>query len=328
MKILFFGDGKWASDSLDRLLKAERQIVGLVLRTQPTDPDLVRRANDQGLPVFKPAAVNAPEFIATVESLGPDLNLSVSYDQILKAAIRQTAPLGFVNFHAGKLPFYRGRNILNWALINGEEEIGITAHYVDDGIDTGDIILQRTLPVAWEDTYGDLLEKVIQAFPDLVADTVKLVAAGRVDTRSQAGLPGTYFAARGEGDEWIDWQDTSRNIYNKIRAISHPGPGARTLLDDAVVKIWKAVYQPEWPVYQATPGQVVGRTAGQGVAVKTGDSVLELHSVETDTDGVMVPQWPIGTCLGLNPAAALATLSGRIARLEKKQRHQEEGDQG
>ncbi len=318
MKILFFGDGRWATNSLDRLLADNRRVIGAVVRNNPTDPDLVRLAEGRGLPVFKPEAVNAPDFAETVRSLAPDLNLSVSYDQILKSAIRGTAQLGFINFHAGRLPDYRGRNILNWALINGEEEIGITAHYVDAGIDTGDIILQRTLPVAWEDTYGDILEKVIGGFPALVADAVTLISEDRVNARSQRDLPGTYFAARGEGDEWIDWQDTSRDIYNKIRAISHPGPGARTLLDDQIVKIWKAMYDPDWPTYRATPGQVVGRLAGTGIVVKTGDSVLELHSVETNTAGVFVPAWPIGTRLGLNPAGVLPTLVERVVRLEKE----------
>lgn len=325
MKILFFGDGRWASDSLARLLSDQRQVVGVVVRTNPTGPELVRLAEEQGLPVFKPENVNAAPFIEALRSLGPDLNLSVSYDQILKGEIRRTAPLGFVNFHAGKLPYYRGRNILNWALINGEEEIGITGHYVDAGIDTGDIILQRSLPVAWEDTYGDVLAKVIAAFPSLVADTVDLIDSGKVAARSQKNLPGTYFAARGEGDEWLDWQDSSRNIYNKIRALSHPGPGARTLRDNQIVKIWKAVYDPDEPAYQATPGQVVGRVAEQGIAVKTGDSVVELRSVETDGKGVFVPDWPIGTRLGLNPAAALSTLARRVARLETEIRNMKKG---
>ena len=102
----------------------------------------------------------------------PDLNLSVSYDQIIRRPLLEAAPLGFVNFHAGKLPIYRGRNVVNWALINGETEIGLTAHFMDEGIDTGDILLQRTLPIAWTDTYGDVLSRVVDAFPDLVRDAV------------------------------------------------------------------------------------------------------------------------------------------------------------
>lgn len=318
MKILFIGDGKWGTGSLARLLTEKKQIVGLVVRKNPTDPDLISLAEENGLAVFKPDSVNSPQFIETVKTLNPDLNLSVSYDQIFKKEIRRTAPLGLINFHAGKLPFYRGRNVINWTLINGEEEIGITAHYVDDGIDTGDIILQRSLPIFWVDTYGDVLKRVVEAFPELVSDAVDLIAKGRVEPKSQKDLPHTYFAARGEGDEWIDWQDSSRNIYNKVRAISHPGPGARTVFSQKVVKIWKAVYNPDWPAYRATPGQVVGRIAGRGVMVKTGDSVLEVTSVETGTQGVFVPGWPVGTRLGLNPADVLNALVTRVEKLERE----------
>ena len=317
MKILFFGDGEWGTRSFARLLRESQQIVGLVVRAKPTDPDIIRLAEDNGLPVFNPDSVNSPQFIATVKKLNPDLNLSVSYDQIFKEEIIQITRLGLVNFHAGKLPFYRGRNVINWALINGEEEIGITAHYVNGGIDTGDIILQRILPIFWEDTYGDVLKRVVKAFPELVNDTVDLIANGRVKRKSQKDLPGTYFAARGEGDEWIEWQDSSRNIYNKVRAISHPGPGARTIFNQRIVKIWKAVYNPGWPEYMATPGQIVGRIDGRGVMVKTGDSVLELTSVETDEKGVFVPGWPVGTRLGLKPATDLKSLITRVEKLER-----------
>lgn len=318
MRILFFGDGAWGTLSFARLLKESQQIVGLVVRAKPTDPEIIRLAEDNGLPVFNPDSVNSPQFIETVKTLNPDLNLSVSYDQIFKEEIIQITPQGLVNFHAGKLPFYRGRNVINWALINGEEEIGITAHYVNGGIDTGDIIMQRILPIFWEDTYGDVLKRVVKAFPELVTDTVGLIANGRVKRKSQKDLPGTYFAARGEGDEWIEWQDSSRNIYNKVRAISHPGPGARTVFNQRIVKIWKAVYNPDRPEYMATPGQIVGRIAGRGVMVKTGDSVLELISVETNEEGVFVPGWPVGTRLGLKPATDLKSLITRVEKLERE----------
>ena len=316
MRILFFGDGAWATNSLQRLVQEGWTLLGVVVRIKPTDPALLTEAESLQLPVFQPRRVNDPDFVTQVANLQPDLNLSVSYDQILRRPILETAPLGFINFHAGALPYYRGRNVINWAIINGETEIGLTAHYVDEGIDTGDIILQRTLPIAWTDTYGDVLRNVTAAFPDLVVETVRLIADGQVQRQPQAQLPGTYFAGRGEGDEWLDWSDSSRNLYNKIRAITHPGPGARTLLGNQVVIVWRAFYDPTWPTYMATPGQVVGRRPGEGVLIKTGDSILLVQEVQIDDGEAHVPTWRIGTRLGINLFSYLRELQARMASLE------------
>jgi methionyl-tRNA formyltransferase len=177
--------------------------------------------------------------------------------------------------------------------------------------------LQCTLPIAWTDTYGDVLNTVIAAFPDFVAKAVRLIANDQVQPQVQAHLPGTYFAGRGQGDEWLDWSDSSRNLYNKIRAITHPGPGARTLLGDEVIIIWRAFYDPSWPTYMATPGQVVGRRPGEGVIVKTGDSTLLVQEVQIGEDETRMPTWRIGTRLGINLEVYLQSLRDRIADLEQ-----------
>jgi methionyl-tRNA formyltransferase len=202
--------------------------------------------------------------------------------------------------------------VINWAIINGEREIGMTAHFVDDGIDTGDIILQRTLPIEWTDTYGDALRRVVEAFPDLVIDAVALITSGQPKRIQQADHPGTYFPNREEGDEWLDWSDSSFNLHNKIRAITRPGPGARTLLGNKVVRVWRAFYDPSWPRYIATPGQIVGRR-DNGVLVKTGDSTIMLQEIQIDTDTSETPSWRIGTRLGINLTALLPSILDRLA---------------
>jgi len=200
MRILYFGDGRWASNGLERLSDGGRSISGVVLRRHPSDPSLEETARRLGLDVLQPQKVNDPDFVDTVVRLHPALCISMSYDQILRKALLELPELGFVNFHAGKLPYYRGRNVINWAIINNETSIGLTAHYVDQGIDTGDIILQRTVPIEWEDTYGDVLDRVTDAFPDLIADTVGLIESGCAPRQPQARLSGTYFCARRDGD--------------------------------------------------------------------------------------------------------------------------------
>ena len=317
IRLLLFGDSVWAAESLRRLVADGFPVSAVVLRASPTDSTLDRAARELRIPVEKPPDVNDPEFVSSVSDLRPDLGVSISYDQILRPRILKAAALGFVNFHAGKLPFYRGRNAINWAVINGESEIGLTAHYVDKGIDTGDIILQRTLPIGWEDTYGTVLERTTEALPNLVSEVAHLIGSGTASRQPQAHLQGTYFCKRQEGDEWLDWSDTSHNIYNKIRAITDPGPGARTVLGEKVVMVWGACFDPEWPEYMATPGQVVGVRPGEGVAVKTGDSTLLLREVEVAGEERHVPAWPIGTRLGINLMSYLSVLQARLTRLEQ-----------
>ncbi len=206
--------------------------------------------------------MNSEDFVRHALELRPDLGVSISYNQILRRPILDSARLGIVNFHAGKLPRYRGRNVINWAIINGESEIGLTAHFVDEGIDTGDIIYQITLPILWNDGYGDVLNRVVENFPHFASEVLDRIASGRFTAQPQTELPGTYFPGREDGDEWLDWSDTSLNLYNKIRAISRPGPGARTSLSHAEVIVWSAVYDESWPKYIATPGQVSGWSPG------------------------------------------------------------------
>lgn len=316
-RIALFGDGPWAARSLERLAAEGYPIVGVIERVRPSDTSTSDVSRALGVPVLRPVKASAPELIARFAELGAELGLSISYNQILRRALLDVPRLGVVNFHAGMLPRYRGRNVINWAIINGEEEIGITAHQVDEGIDTGAIVLQRALPIRWTDTYGDVLRRVVDAFPALVSDAVRLVASGEAVPVPQDEGAATYFGGREEGDEWLDWSATSRELHNKIRAIAHPGPGARTLVGDRLVTIWRAYYDPAWPVYTATPGQVVGRAADGAAIVKTGDSTIRVEEVQYEGEESGAPRWRIGTRLGVNPTLALLALRAELAALER-----------
>jgi methionyl-tRNA formyltransferase len=206
--------------------------------------------------------------------------------------------MGLVNIHAGKLPFYRGRSVVNWAIINGETEVGITAHMVDEGFDTGDILLQDVVPVGWTERYGQVLEKVQKAVPSLATRVVDRLASQQALPRSQRREHGTYFPRRGPGDELINWNDTSRNLHNFIRALAPPAPGARTFVKGKEVIIWRAFYDPSWPCYIAIPGQVVGKWPNQGALVKTADSTILVQEIQLQNEENTRPTWPIGLKLG------------------------------
>jgi methionyl-tRNA formyltransferase len=321
---VLFGDGPWATESLRRICDEGHRVVGVVLRRAPSDSSLAEAAGRLEVPVLHPARVNEEAAVEEIRALGPDLGLSIAYDQIFRHSILELPRLGILNFHAGMLPRYRGRNVINWAILNGEREVGVTAHFVDEGVDTGDILLQRAVPVGWEDTYGDVLCRVVTMMSDLVADAVRAVAAGGFTVRPQPEH-GTYFCGRREGDEWLDWMETSERLHNKVRAISRPGPGARTLLGDRTVIVWRAHWDPSWPRYQATPGQVVGRCHGAGVLVKTGDSTLLLREVQLEGELPGVPTWTVGTRLGIDLPTLLHTVLRRSQILKDEPSGKEQG---
>jgi methionyl-tRNA formyltransferase len=167
------------------------------------------------------------------------------------------------------------------------------------------------VPISWTDTYGGVLHRVVAAFPDLVEETLASVAEGRARRSPQNHAQGTYFGGRGPGDEWLDWSDSSRNLHNKVRAITHPGPGARSVLDGRSVVIWTAFYDPEWPRYVATPGQVVGKDR-EGALVKTGDSVLLVKEAQGEGGVSQRPSWRIGTRLGRDVTGVLQSTDNRV----------------
>lgn len=317
-RLALFGDGPWAAHSLELLAGEGYPIACVIERVAPSDESLEQTARMLGVPLLRPDRASAPEFVRELTTLAPDLGLSISYNQILRRVVLDLPRLGVVNFHAGMLPRYRGRNVINWAIINGEEEIGLTAHMVDEGIDTGAIIVQRALPIGWTDTYGDVLQRVVAAFPALVADTVRLVASGRAAPVPQDESAATYFGGREEGDEWLDWSATSRELHNKIRAITRPGPGARTVIGDRQLLIWRAHYEPDWPRYTATPGQVVGRSADGAAIVKTGDSTIRVHEVQHVGEESGAPGWRIGTRLGVNLNTLPLSMMSSLAALERQ----------
>ena len=304
MRIGYFADGRWAHKSLDRIRRLKGvQVRLIVARYESPDPVLKSAADNLGVPFLVEENVNREDFLETLRDVQVDLNVSMSFNQILKRPIMELAPKGFINCHAGALPFYRGRNVLNWVLINGEERFGVTVHHIDEGIDTGDIIKQRFAPIGPDDDYAALLDRAV----DLCADTLEAALAAirdGTDTRTpQTDIHpvGQYCSARRDGDEWIDWSWPSERIHNLVRGIAPPAPGARTTLDGATVAVLRTERIPAAPSYIDRPGSVVGRDP-EGVIVKTGDTTLRVTRAADVIDGNLengrTPSLRIGTVFG------------------------------
>lgn len=283
LNIGYFADGPWAHHAF-QLLKNDPSVSirFICVRNDSADEVLSGYAKENNIDLLKHANINSQEFLDIVSSYNCDLFVSMSFNQIFRSKIINLPPLKTINCHAGKLPFYRGRNILNWALINDEKEFGITVHYMDEGIDTGDIILQRTYPISDSDNYNTLLQVAHTECASCLYDAIRLIIEGKVKAIPQHTIHpvGMYCAQRKQGDELINWNQNSRELFNFIRAICHPGPRATTYLNGNEVKINRAEMIPQAPVYKGNPGQVVLKTK-DALIVKTTDTTLRITEYES-----------------------------------------------
>jgi len=274
----YFGDGPWSHRALEHLLGDPSILVEFVCaRFDRPDPTLRAMAEAAGIDFLTHEKVNSDDFLGTIGRYQCDLFISMSFNQILRKRLFEYPQLGTINCHAGNLPFYRGRNILNWALINDEKEFGITVHYIDEGIDTGDILAQRLHPISDQDDYDTLLKRACSGCSDLLYETVKQLQTGKaVRTPQDAISPfGSYGSMRVAGDERLSWNQPSRDIFNFVRAICRPGPEARTFRGETEIKINRAEFLPGAPVYKGIPGAVVG-VEPNGFLVKTADSYIRV----------------------------------------------------
>ena len=323
MNIGYFGDGPWSHRALDKIVAdGDLNVVFIVARNTNPDPVLRQHAAYLDVPFLTNPNVNDPEFIHLIRSFEADLHVSMSFDQILRSEIIRSSPKGFINCHAGALPFYRGRNVLNWALINGERRFGVTVHYIDEGIDTGDILVQRFEEITETDDYRTLLDKAVVLCAETLHEALVALHAGTAERVSQHTIHpvGHYCSRRRPGDEWIDWSWSSERIHNFVRALTTPGPGARTALNGKQLVILSSMRIPNAPDYIDRPGTVVGRN-DRGIVVKTGDSSILIRQVSDESGAppsgeVHVPAIALGSILGISPWLELETIQQRLAALE------------
>jgi len=278
VKIGYFADGPWSHHALEKILDSSHfEISFICARFDNPDPHLKLRALEEDIPFLVNENINSDSFYEVLNRFDCDMYVSMSFNQIFRSRIANKTSNGIINCHAGKLPLYRGRNILNWALINDEKEFGVTVHYVDDGIDTGDIILQKTYPITDEDDYSTLLKRSHGYCADVLYEAMINIAENKSVRIAQTTFDtlGFYCSQRKVGDELLDWNQSSREIFNFVRAICSPGPCARTFLNDTEVKINRVELVSGAPVYKGIPGAVVG-VNNNSFTVKTSDSYVKV----------------------------------------------------
>jgi methionyl-tRNA formyltransferase len=231
---------------LEELLEQDAEVVGLVTHADAPGEnvwwrsvaDLARR---HGIPVFVPENVNAPEFVQTLRELRPDLIFSFYFRDLLSDEILAIPPHGGLNLHGSLLPHYRGRAPVNWVLVNGEHETGVTLHYMVRRADAGDIVAQRRVAIAFEDTAATLYEKIVAAARVTLREVWPLLRDGRAPRYPQDISHGSYYGRRRPEDGQLDWSWPAIRCYHLVRAVTHPFPGAFTHLDGRKLWIWWAV---------------------------------------------------------------------------------------
>jgi methionyl-tRNA formyltransferase len=283
IKIGYFADGPWSHRAFEMLMNDnEVEVAFVVPRSDSKDSTLYDMSKKYSIPYIEGAKINSEDFYVLAQSYNCDLFVSMSFNQIFRERITNLPALGTINCHAGKLPFYRGRNILNWAIINDEKEFGITVHFIDEGIDTGDIILQRCFQITDADDYNTLLQIAHTECANVLYDAIKLIQSGSFTRIKQKQIHevGFYCGQRGVGDEKINWNQNSRQLFNFIRALCSPGPKALTYINGVEVKINKAELVLNAPNYISTVGQIVGKTE-RGFLVKAQDNVIEIFDIDT-----------------------------------------------
>jgi methionyl-tRNA formyltransferase len=309
-RILLIGLGPTTRTALDSLVEVF-ELVGMV---RDADDETAARARSLGIPLYTDTSLKAIERL--VADLTPDCVVVSSFNRILPA--RLIARSRFVNVHYAPLPQYRGRANVNWAIINGEPLAGISIHSILPELDAGNILFQETVPLHESDTVSDLYERLNSIQLSTLGKTVRGFLEGDIG-QPQDERQATYGCTRLPEDGEIDWSASTRSIDRLVRALTPPFPGAYTYLNCERLRVWKARPVSEPPTYVGrVPGRVIGRSSRDGFAdVLTGDGVLRIFEMQTDTDE-RVPAAHLITSVHSTLGLSARDLLARIRELEQQ----------
>ncbi|MEW6696045.1 MAG: methionyl-tRNA formyltransferase [Bacillota bacterium] len=285
MRIVFMGTPDFAAAALKALLDDGRQVVAVV--TQPDKPKgrgkqvqpppVKILAEAYQLPVLQPTGIRTEEFLKTLQSLRPDCIVVVAYGKILPPEILNLPPMGCINVHASLLPYYRGSAPIHWSVIKGESETGVTTMFMDQGMDTGDMILKKELPIGPDDTVGLVHDRLAALGAELLVETLDLLEKGMAPRTSQDHGIATYAPLLKKEHEIIDWQQPASTIHNHVRGMN-PWPGTYTTLEDKILKIWQTRIAESCP-RQAAPGTVLA-AGSSGILVQTGKGQILITELQ------------------------------------------------
>ncbi|MGI6484975.1 MAG: methionyl-tRNA formyltransferase [Thermoanaerobacterales bacterium] len=286
MNLVFMGTPDFAVPSLEALLKKGHNVAAVV--TQPDrsagrkrilkPPPIKKFAEKYDLKLLQPERIRDERLLKTLSMIKPDLIVVVAYGQILPSNILRIPSIGCINVHASLLPKYRGAAPIQWAIIKGEKQTGVTTMWMDEGLDTGDIFLQKRVTIDQSWTSEDLSRELSYVGADLLIKTIELIHSDKIIRRPQADLGSSYAPLLKKADGLINWGNTTESIYNLIRGL-YPWPAAYTLRHGRDIKILRA-QKHEGVVNEYPPGSFAGVVKGLGFLVTTGDGVLLVEELQ------------------------------------------------
>ncbi|MBT0665354.1 methionyl-tRNA formyltransferase [Geobacter pelophilus] len=246
LRIIFMGTPEFACPTLQALIDRGENLVAVV--TQPDRPKgrgqqmqappVKELAQKHGIPVMQPIKVRVPEAVEEIRAYAPDLIVVVAFGQILPKALLDIPKYGCINVHASLLPKYRGAAPLNWCIINGETETGVTTMLMDVGLDTGDMLLKKTTPIDPDEDARSLHDRLSAIGAESLAETLDLLVAGRLVPEKQDDTLTCYAPMLKKELGCIDWNDAPLKIKNLVRGVT-PWPGAYTYLDGKLLKVFR-----------------------------------------------------------------------------------------
>ena len=281
-RVVVFGFGRLALAALDTLERLGVTPVAIVVPglRSGADVDMVTaRAREQSLRLLvQPRRQELAPFLATIQSLQSDLMLVWSYPMLLPPSLTSLAPLGAFNIHSGTLPEYRGGHVMMWALINGERESAATLHRVDAGIDTGPVVAEERFPIAWDDDIASLQGKLAVAGTALLTKWWPALADGTATQIPQDESRARYYRMRTPADGLIDWAQSNIQIYNLVRALVAPWPGAFTTIGGTTLVIRQS--EPVDTAASVAPPGTVVRVEHDGPVVSAGQGQIKFLHLE------------------------------------------------
>jgi methionyl-tRNA formyltransferase len=229
---------------------------------QPLDKNNVNRieiteiTDKYSIPLHEPDKKELYNYIGYIGNLNPDLIVVCGYKYIIRAEIFNIPKFGTINIHPSYLPNYRGQHVVNWAIANGENETGVTIHFIDEGIDTGDIIVQKKIPILFEDSASTLHEKIYHEACELLNSVLNTTSGKVLQAKKQDDSKASYFRPRNPEDGIIDWNRDGIETYNLIRALVKPWPGAYSYIKDKKIIFWSARFEAG-SFNSSSPGEII-----------------------------------------------------------------------
>lgn len=282
-RILFFGYSEVGHDCLSLLLERGDNVVALITHEDNTNEKIwfktpAQAARAGGVPVHTPERVGTPEWVERIAQMRPDLILSAYYRNMISTKVLALAPLGAFNMHGSLLPRYRGRAPINWAVLHGEPRIGMTLHRMVREPDAGAIVDQEGVDIGPRDTAEQAFRKVLPCARRVLARQIDALLAGTARETPQDESQATYFGGRKPEDGRIDWSRPSVQIFNLVRAVTDPYPGAFTQVGAARLMVWWA--EPDSPAARGLRGRPGEVLSASPLVVATGDGAIELTRTE------------------------------------------------